>query len=168
MKYVIRFFIVLLAFSACEQPVAKAPLIPLEDFFRNPENPGTSYEVRVRTRIAGVWVATTPSITVTTPGGSKSMPIDNYLSGNNVVPTDLRVYPNPASDYTNLSFRLEEGTDVQVNIFDVRGALVKSERLNNMRGETTLRIDLGGFSKGLYIVRVTSPGFVENLKIVVQ
>ena len=131
-------------------------------------NPGTSYEVRVRTRIAGVWVATTPSITVTTPGGAKSMPIDNFMSGNNVVPTDLRVYPNPASDYTNLSFRLEEGTDVQVNIFDVRGALVKSERLNNMRGETTLRIDLGGFSKGLYIVRVTSPGFVENLKIVVQ
>lgn len=131
-------------------------------------SPGTSYEVRVRTRIAGVWVATTPSITVTTPGGAKSMPIDNFMSGNNVVPTDLRVYPNPASDYTNLSFRLEEGTDVQVNIFDIRGALVKSERLNNMRGETTLRIDLGGFSKGLYIVRVTSPGFVENLKIIVQ
>lgn len=131
-------------------------------------NPGTSYEVRVRTRIAGAWVATSPSIIVTTPGGGKSMPIDNFVSSINVVPTDLKVYPNPASDFTNLSFRLEEDCDVQVNIFDIRGALVKSERLNNVIGETHFRIDLSGFTKGLYIIRVTSPEYVENLKVIVQ
>lgn len=72
------------------------------------------------------------------------------------------VYPNPATDYVNIS------TDLECNyIFELRtvsGALMTSK---NTKGNTT--IDLRGISKGVYLVNISQKdGVSASYKIIVE
>ena len=63
-------------------------------------------------------------------------------------PAALRLYPNPASSYVNVSGLSANGGTVQ--IFDVAGRLVLSVESS---GEETRTIDISGLAPGLHYVR---------------
>jgi len=68
----------------------------------------------------------------------------------------IKVYPNPFSDATNVVFRLDRSTSVSVKLYDLPGNLVYQE---NSRlypsGENNIRIDRNNLGNGLYILEVT-------------
>lgn len=58
----------------------------------------------------------------------------------------IRVYPNPADDFINISFSSE--TPLNAQILDATGKIVRSVQLNN----SPQRMDLTGFNSGIYFI----------------
>lgn len=58
---------------------------------------------------------------------------------------EFTIYPNPASDYINISFPSENG---QISIYDCRGRLIKN--FSALYGINS--VDIGSFSSGMYFL----------------
>lgn len=71
--------------------------------------------------------------------------------------TPLRVYPNPTIERFSIEFELLERMDVNVNIYDVNGRLVKVLLSDNLKaGTKTLHFNRNALSSGTYFINVTS------------
>jgi len=87
------------------------------------------------------------TVTVTSTAG---------ISENNLL--SFEMYPNPVSDVLNI--QLPTGTEkAEVGVFDISGRLVSSKTISS----NDVSLDVQKFSKGIYIIRVTT-----NNKIGVQ
>lgn len=79
----------------------------------------------------------------------------------------LFVYPNPVEQFLNLSFEdLPTGNYVS-ELYDLRGALIQSFRLQVAENTQTFLLDLGQLQNAEYILRVraTDHGFTKSIKI---
>jgi len=77
--------------------------------------------------------------------------LDNALS--------VRVTPNPASNEVNFTLRLEESSDVSIEVYQMDGSLVDvvtNERLAT--GLQTVKYNVEHLSNGMYLYQVTSAG----------
>lgn len=64
----------------------------------------------------------------------------------------MTVYPNPVTDYLNISFKDMAGSAFGIAVYDVAGKQVyKKESTDNTSNET---IDFSGFSSGMYILNI--------------
>ena len=94
-----------------------------------------------------------------------SMDIDYVRIYQNVLDTDsfskedVQIYPNPASD--NLFIQSPEAI-LSLQLFDIQGREVYSSTVN------TEAIDVNGFSKGIYILKVVSEKGVVSKKVIVE
>ncbi|MFT4661185.1 MAG: hypothetical protein ACI8XB_001457 [Patiriisocius sp.] len=68
------------------------------------------------------------------------------------------LYPNPAQDQLNLSFVVEEKSDVAIEIFDMSGKMIFSELRNRPAGALVEEIDISTLSSGLYVVKLNVDG----------
>jgi PKD repeat protein len=76
----------------------------------------------------------------------------------------LSLFPNPAAAEVNLEWNAQNIEPQSVHIISLNGAMQKEVLIND--GKSGLqRINLGGFSTGLYIVRVNHAKGVEQLKL---
>lgn len=77
----------------------------------------------------------------------------------------LQTYPNPASDNLFINFDLKQTETVNVQITDVKGAVVK-QVLNNlqMSGKQNMNVNLSDMSSGMYFVRITTADKTVNSK----
>jgi chitodextrinase len=86
---------------------------------------------------------------------------------------DFSVFPNPVSE--NLTIRLaldieENDVNVSMNIYDVRGGIVKTLTWNNVKNEFfEKRIDISDLSHGVYMINLISTnGLNEFEKLIVK
>lgn len=128
---------------------------------------GTNYAVRVRTRINGQWSGYTAPVGFMTEAGSKAAPLSNN-SEDQELSLGLMLYPNPAKDFVNVRLFVDEINDVRIDVYDIRGALVKSEILHNQIGEVNSRIDLNRLNSGIYFVRISHKSSNEVIRLIVQ
>ncbi|MFD3003899.1 T9SS type A sorting domain-containing protein, partial [Pontibacter toksunensis] len=82
----------------------------------------------------------------------------------------LAVYPTSVSGRATVSFTLEEAGDYALEVYDMRGALVKRIAAGAAEGgrryEHTLSVE--GMGKGLYLARLTTRNITQTAKMVVQ
>ncbi|MCR4680269.1 MAG: fibronectin type III domain-containing protein [Bacteroidales bacterium] len=89
---------------------------------------------------------------VTNPDG-----VENYELSNTVI------YPNPTTSVVTI--RNEEVVISEVNVYDVYGKLLKSEKVDN----NNANLDLSDLANGMYVVRIVSAeGAVLNRNVVKQ
>ncbi len=71
---------------------------------------------------------------------------------------DIRMYPNPAINFTSLNLSITESTSLRIALYDVLGHRVKvvSERLYKA-GDHQIDIDLHDFITGNYVVEILTP-----------
>ena len=67
------------------------------------------------------------------------------------VDLDFTIFPNPAKDEITVKF-IESGREAFVEVFDYTGKMIRSKELVH----NELTIDLNGFSKGIYYIRLVS------------
>jgi len=86
----------------------------------------------------------------------------NNLETNSIF---INLYPNPANDMVKLEI---EGlkSEVDVLVYDMVGRMVQNHKIN--KGTTELDIDLSGYAKGVYSIRIVSESVNQNKKFVVQ
>ncbi|MFD2247154.1 PQQ-binding-like beta-propeller repeat protein [Pontibacter ruber] len=84
--------------------------------------------------------------------------------------TGLVAYPTAFSDRTILSFASEEDAEYTLELYDLKGALVKriaaGSAQSGQRYEHELKAE--GLGKGMYLVRLTSGSTLQTVKLVVQ
>ncbi len=68
---------------------------------------------------------------------------------------DLKIFPNPVVDNSNLQFKLAKAGNVTVRIFDLSGKIVATREYENLNaGTNTIGFDTGEMAKGTYVVVV--------------
>ena len=81
--------------------------------------------------------------------------------------TNLMTYPNPATTNTTVTFDLETGSDVEIEVYSLSGRLV--ERINSKNlspGANAVEIDVRKLKSGTYIVRFLAGSTIETTKFV--
>ncbi|MBC8146839.1 MAG: Omp28-related outer membrane protein [Bacteroidetes bacterium] len=67
----------------------------------------------------------------------------------------LSIYPNPTNDVAFIDFNLFDRSNVNVNIYNILGALVYSKDLGSFsKGKNLTAVDVNGLDNGLYIIQL--------------
>jgi hypothetical protein len=89
---------------------------------------------------------------------------DESLRGN------LSSYPTPFTDKTTIAFSLDKAEAFVLEVFDMRGVLVKEIASGTADANKHYEYELGstGMAEGLYIMRLTTTSSVHSLKTVLK
>ena len=67
---------------------------------------------------------------------------------------NIKIYPNPASDYISFETRLSTAGDIKFDIIDIKGEVVyTSEEIKGFVGEFNKHIDLSKYEVGTYLLK---------------
>ncbi len=93
--------------------------------------------------------------------------IDNGIDVGIETPAEsitLNVFPNPTSNHCALSIKTEARLDVQIEIYDAKGALVQSREMGELaKGQYDISINTANWASGLYLIQaVTERGIFET------
>jgi hypothetical protein len=82
-----------------------------------------------------------------TENSIKNIPLDYELCQN---------YPNPFNPSTTIKFNLKQGGNIKLQIFDIKGSIVKEIVKNDLQaGEQVVNINLSNFASGMYLYKIT-------------
>lgn len=106
--------------------------------------------------------------------GSSNVYLDNielFISANPepVIPNvgEISLYPNPAVEYFNVAFNFQTYEAVNIQIYSSTGALVHNVDYPNTLNQT-YTFASEQFSKGLFILKITSKSVSETRKLFIQ
>ena len=125
------------------------------DGMRRVENPGAIYAC---THGRGIWRADKLL--------SVQEPIElNYIKEDL---STIAVYPNPTSDFANVTFAVNKSNNVTIELYDLNGKLVKSVINNNTlnSGQHNISFDVTDFPLGTYIVLVKTDNDQKVVKFI--
>lgn len=91
---------------------------------------------------------------------SPTVSIDQIESPN----TQIVLYPNPANDFIDLVVKYTRYNEIEINIYNLTGYLVKSEKIYG----TDTRIKIGDLGDGIYVMTIKSGNFCDNRKFIIQ
>ena len=80
----------------------------------------------------------------------------------------LNLSPNPTSGEFNLSIPTEVPSTCTIHVYDALGQQVKEVRVHLKPGENKVALDLSGYAKGMYMVRVEREGRSAFGKVVLE
>ncbi|WP_370480355.1 HYR-like domain-containing protein, partial [Tamlana flava] len=88
------------------------------------------------------------------PGGSCEP--EELVQQTNTV--DFKAYPVPFESEVTLQYTFEYDTDVKVEVFDIKGALIRSSEDSNYTKDSigTMKLDLSGTDNQMFFVRLTT------------
>jgi hypothetical protein len=86
----------------------------------------------------------------------------------NVIVSDLNVYPNPSRDVFNISFSSDELQSISIRVVNVIGEEIFKEELTDFDGTYTHELDMSKKSKGVYFLEISSEKGTLNSKMILQ
>ncbi|MDF2437245.1 MAG: hypothetical protein K0Q95_1621 [Bacteroidota bacterium] len=81
-------------------------------------------------------------------------------------PDMIRLMPNPANSFTNVSLSLQNDSEVSMEVYSANGQLVASKSYGKMSGAYNLPVDTQEFAKGIYFVKVNVNNQPTILKLI--
>jgi hypothetical protein len=79
---------------------------------------------------------------------------------------NINIYPNPFTDKINIDYNLLNNTDVNINILNANGEIVKTDRIiNASKGNNTYSLNLESLPNGLFIINMKGENFSATQKI---
>ena len=84
---------------------------------------------------------------------------ESYITTTKPVPNDnLRVYPNPATNYVMIEFPVQEAGKIRVTLYNSMGEMVYDKQISTYGQGTKERISMAAFMQGTYMLRVVTTG----------
>ncbi|MBT4398625.1 MAG: T9SS type A sorting domain-containing protein [Bacteroidetes bacterium] len=124
---------------------------------RGVENHGTIYAA---TFGRGLW----KSESFSTKGATSTALAVNQLST-----IEVNIMPNPVEDYAQLTYKLDESSDVEFHVFDISGKMVKHVVLDDQTaGQHQTNFDVNKMQAGTYMIRMTADGQQTTTKFLVK
>lgn len=110
---------------------------------------------------------------IVTLNGCSSEPSDTlYIFveglGKEVATNNLSIFPNPTTGMFTVSYDIPDNQNVFVEVINGFGQSVYAEMADEKSGHISKSIDLTGFSKGMYLVKIISGNKSVIAKIIVQ
>jgi len=97
---------------------------------------------------------------------SKSVQMNTLAVNQNEITTNILVYPNPTSDFINIS-NLKSG-DYKITIYDMLGRVVQSNENKNVTENQILTIPVKGIAKGEYVVSIATGNTSYSKQLLVK
>lgn len=82
--------------------------------------------------------------------------------------TDMSIYPNPSSDKVNFKFNIKTAQQINIEISDINGKLIRTESFGRIQGETNQNMNISGIAKGTYFVKIKGEKSIETRKLVIE
>jgi hypothetical protein len=79
--------------------------------------------------------------------------------------TGIKVYPNPVTDLMQFEFSDALNEDVFIRVTDVLGRIVYEQSVNNISANSIMKMDMSGFSSGMYNYTIHSGNKIKTGKI---
>ena len=79
-------------------------------------------------------------------------------------------YPNPFNPETNISFQLEKEGEIELNIYNIKGQLIREFKIQNSKFKINFIVWDGTdkyhnpVSSGVYLYRIKAYGFMSETK----
>jgi hypothetical protein len=126
----------------------------------------TSYNTLPTTTIQYLDITCMSHDTCVVCGGFKALSITTngggvYSSIKESKAHSLKIYPNPSASIFNIE---SENTIQSYQVLDQLGKVVMSKEVN----EKHIQVDLTGYSRGLYFVKIVSEGYEVTKKLVME
>jgi uncharacterized repeat protein (TIGR02059 family) len=78
------------------------------------------------------------------------------------------VFPNPVRDQLNIEPPVDLTGPVEIRITDVMGRTVYNLELDNLENHPSIRLEVGGFKEGIYLLRILQQGSSYETAIMIQ
>jgi hypothetical protein len=79
------------------------------------------------------------------------------------------IFPNPSNGITQVAFRLDNSSDVRVNVYNMLGQIVKTVSADDLQpGLNQVNFDAAGLDKGMYIIQLEGNGWTRSERFMVQ
>lgn len=101
-------------------------------------------------------------------GFEASYYIANVNTSNEDVTKNLSIYPNPASNYTEVKFNLQEPTNVKISVHNLLGKEVYAEPSQLLSGYVSRTLQLGDLSDGVYMIRIATDKGTVTRKLILN
>ena len=85
--------------------------------------------------------------------------------------SSMITYPNPSSDQINVEYNLNDQSDVDLTVYNIKGDLIKLIDLGSMsEGTHTFQLDLSqnNLSPGIYVVHLRTNSSVQTNKVIIR
>lgn len=81
---------------------------------------------------------------------------------------ELLLYPNPVKETLNVVFTSKSNQEAAINIIDLRGAIVKSERVNLRSNLNEISLNVSNLNAGIYFVQLSTNEGIVTKKLIVE
>lgn len=90
--------------------------------------------------------------TIVKPDGSQ--PISTFATEK--INLDLKLYPNPTKNELNVEFNLEKEAMLEIEIYDLVGKNIQSQKTSGIAGKNYKKIDVNKLNNGTYLLLVSN------------
>lgn len=81
----------------------------------------------------------------------------------------LYIFPNPSDTYIYMQFKLNNPSEISINLFDMKGSNILSEkRLIEYSGTVVEKLKSTNIQTGQYILEIIYDGYRETKKVIIQ
>jgi hypothetical protein len=99
--------------------------------------------------------------------GSTSTGIHQVKEENENGEFNFHTYPNPATDQINVDIHAINPGVTELVLTDINARIILSEKLNVQQGDNKHKLDVSGFSRGVYFISVTNEEKTMTKKLIV-
>ena len=134
--------------------------------------PNTRYQWRIKTTCGTTsssysqrkYFYTLPNNTTT------QFAVTNKTTANTKIESanNFMVYPNPASASVNISYFSEGANESNLNIVDINGRLIKTQRVQISDGDNTINIETENIESGIYFVQIRNEQDTEIQRLIIE
>ncbi|MFN0030840.1 MAG: T9SS type A sorting domain-containing protein [Flavobacteriales bacterium] len=89
-----------------------------------------------------------------------------YIGVEEIESKDFTMYPNPASEYINITSTLAAGK-MMVNIMDASGRVVLSSQQHFTQG-SSMRVDISALAQGNYVIELSGEEHLQHIPLIIQ
>lgn len=96
-----------------------------------------------------------------------SVDLLNTVKESNV--NEFTLYPNPAKDFTNLSFDLKNNSDVEIAISTIDGKIISTQNFGKLNaGMQNIQLNTANLSTGIYFISIKNEFGISTSKLIVE
>ncbi len=94
--------------------------------------------------------------------------IANVKASNDEFTRNLSIFPNPATSYTDIKFNVAETAQVKISVMNLLGEVVYTEPSKLESGYVNRTLQLGSYSKGVYLIKIDSDKGSVTKKLIIK
>ncbi|MBL4733879.1 MAG: T9SS type A sorting domain-containing protein, partial [Flavobacteriales bacterium] len=80
----------------------------------------------------------------------------------------LKIYPNPSTDWFTLEVNMQKTDILSIGLYSTNDQQMYSKEIDGVTGNYKQQIDLGGYAKGVYYIKIVTDHYFLVEKVIIQ